>query len=61
MNVLQYAELPEVSYKLGKVTIKYGPRESTIQSVLQQSTIQRQKYSGATFVGNHVHHALQPT
>ena len=50
----------EVSYKLGKVTIKYNPCESTVQPVLQQSTIQRQKYFGAAFVGNHVHHALHP-
>ena len=46
--------------KLEKVTIKHGPCESTVEPVLQQNNIQRQKYFGGAFIGNHVHHALQP-
>lgn len=41
------------------LTVKYGPCESEVDPVLQKHNIQRQKYFGGAFTGNHVHHALQ--
>ena len=32
---------------------------STVEPVLQRNNIQRQKYHGGAFIGNHIHRALQ--
>ena len=40
--------------------MKNGPCESSVEPMLQKNNIQRQKYFGGAFIGNHIHHALQP-
>ena len=37
-----------------------GPCLASLESTLQQHNIKRQAYHSGAFVGNHVHHALQP-
>ena len=59
MHVLQTAVLEQLSLKLQKTTVKLGPCESSVEPVLQRHNIQRQKYFGGAFIGNHIHHALQ--
>ena len=39
--------------------MKFGPCEAAVEPVLQANSIQRQKYFGGAFIGNHIHHALQ--
>ena len=58
---VQAAEVEALSTKLSKASMKFGPCESTVEPVLQSNHIQRQKYFGGTFNGNHIHHALRPT
>eukprot|EP00117_Sycon_ciliatum_P026615 scpid33635/ scgid5600/ E3 ubiquitin-protein ligase NRDP1; RING finger protein 41 &gt; E3 ubiquitin-protein ligase NRDP1; RING finger protein 41 len=38
-----------------------GPCEQSLDKVLQRNNICRQRYHGGSFIGNHVHHALQST
>ena len=57
--ILQATELQDLSSQLSKTPVKCGPCESTVEPVLQSNNIQRQKYFGGAFIGNHVHHALQ--
>ena len=59
-DFVQTADFQDMLTKLNKATIKYGPCESTVEPVLQRNNIQRQKYFGGAFIGNHIHHALQP-
>ena len=56
---MQTGELQELSKKLAASKVKQGPCESTVEPVLQRTNIQRQKYHGGAFIGNHIHRALQ--
>ena len=53
------ALLEQPSHKFTRASVKHGPCERTIDPVLQKHNICRQKYFGGTFIGNHIHYALQ--
>lgn len=58
-HVLQGEELAQLEQDQKKLKMKNGPCEGAVEPVLQRNNIQRQKYFGGAFIGNHIHHALQ--
>ena len=55
----QKEELQQLESNQASAKMKFGPCEAAVEPVLQANNIQRQKYFGWAFIGNHIHHALQ--
>ena len=53
-------EVKALSDQLQSRSILHGPCEASLDRTLQEYNICRQRYHGGAFIGNHIHHALQP-